>query len=60
MNELNLYSNLDFLTVDETMNLIIGKNPKHYKFVFGSEKNLPKDAALIYRALVEDIKTFSL
>lgn len=62
MDNLEAWENIENLTVDEFMCLVLGYEPGSFKFDFGYPKDWPEGAELIYKILVQDIENdrFSL
>ncbi len=58
--KLNLWRHIIYLIVDEAMNLILGSLPGKYKFDLVDEKDMPDGSAMIYKILIESIKSFEL
>jgi hypothetical protein len=60
MNELELWKQVPYLSVDEAMNLILGCIPGKYKFDFSKEKDIPTFSIPIYRLLTDAIKKLEI
>jgi hypothetical protein len=60
MNELELWKQAPYLSVDEAMNLILGCIPGKYKFDFSEEKDIPSFSIPIYRLLTDAIKKLEI
>ena len=60
MSTLDLWKNIEKLSVDEFMCLLFGLEPGTVKFDYGDPKEWPKNADLIYRTLTDDIQAKKL
>lgn len=60
MNTLDLWKNVEYLSVDEFMCLLFGLEPGTVKFDYGNPRDWPEQAAVIYRILTDDIQAKKL
>lgn len=56
VNTLDLWKNVEKLSVDEFMCLLFGLEPGTVKFDYGDPKEWPENAGLLYRILADDIQ----